>query len=139
MDEDAPEYRALHPNKQKSKSSLVAEHFDLVSDGEEERSAESGDDSDAGSSSSDEEERVSSKNKRQRVSETPDVSGKKRKGSEPRLASNHFHDMREISFLHQQNLSRDCLNVYSHRFPVDLRVHICVHCCCPWKAVRGER
>lgn len=90
VDENAPEYRALHPNKQKSKSSLVAEHFDLVSDGAEERSAESGDDSDAGSSSSEEEERVSLKNKRKRVSETPDVYGRKRKGSQPRLSSNLF-------------------------------------------------
>lgn len=89
MDEDAPEYRALHPNKQKkSKNSLVTEHFDLVSDGEKERGAESGDDSDASSSSSDEGERMSTKNKRQRVSEKPEVPGKKRKGSEPRLLSN---------------------------------------------------
>lgn len=91
VDEDAPEYRALHPNKQKSKN-LVAEHFDPVSDDENERDSESGDgDSDASSSSADEGERRSSKNKRQRVSEKPAVAEKKQKSSAPRLESTPFN------------------------------------------------
>lgn len=89
MDEDAPEYRALHPNKQKKPSkNLVAEHFDPVSDDENERDSESGDDdSDASSSSADEGERKSSKNKRQRVGEKPAVAEKKQKSSAPRWVS----------------------------------------------------
>lgn len=77
VDEDAPEYRALHPNKQKSKKSLVTEHFDLVTDGHKETGAEDEDDFDGSSSFSDEGERMSTRKKRQQISEKAGVAGKK--------------------------------------------------------------
>lgn len=85
VDEDAPEYLALHPNKQKSKKSLVTEHFDLVSDDDKERDSEIKDDSDASSSSSDEDETNRAKGKRQQGNEKTNASGMKRKATEPRL------------------------------------------------------
>ncbi|KAG0558620.1 hypothetical protein KC19_10G041400 [Ceratodon purpureus] len=47
VDKDAPEHRALHPYKQKSKTSLLTEHFNLVSEDHNERGAENEDDFDA--------------------------------------------------------------------------------------------
>ena len=47
VDKDAPEYRALHPYKQKSKTSLLTEHFNLMSEDHNERGAENEDDFDA--------------------------------------------------------------------------------------------
>jgi hypothetical protein len=96
VDEDAPEYRALHPNKQKSKKSLVAEHFDLVSEDHKKREAENDVDSDASSSSSDEGERMSTKKKRQQISENAGVAGKK-----PRLLSDHFYVSNKECFTNQ--------------------------------------
>ena len=111
MDEDAPEYRALHPNKQKSKKSLVTEHFDLVSEDHKERGAENEDDSDASSTSSDE-ERVSTKNKRQKISEKAGAAGKK-----PRLFSDHLYMFNEESFLNQEKpFSKFC----------GLEFHVCL-------------
>eukprot|EP00249_Psilotum_nudum_P016209 c25719_g1_i1 orf=861-2126(+) len=38
VDEESPEYKALHPNVEKSKASLVLEHFDLVHAGDSDQS-----------------------------------------------------------------------------------------------------
>lgn len=87
MDEDAPEFRALHPNKQKSNKKLVSEHFDLVSDSddEKERGPASRNDSDASSSSSDDGARVSVKRNQNHATGNGDIVGKKRKAPEPRF------------------------------------------------------
>jgi hypothetical protein len=89
VDEDAPEFRVLHPNKQKSNKKLVSEHFDLVSesDDEKERGTASGDDSDASSSSSDDGTRVSAKRNKKPATGNGDIVGKKRKAPEPRFVS----------------------------------------------------
>lgn len=101
MDEDAPEYRALHPNKEKSKKNLVSEHFDLVSESDEERNAETGGDSDAGSSSSDDNERLSRKSRQKNELRTGEKEGRKRKAPQPRcVLTAPPCEILQIFFLH---------------------------------------
>lgn len=64
VDEDTQEFRILHPNMEKRKTSLLSEHFDLVSEGEGENEEDVKGDADTGDSSSDEDERVFSKHSR---------------------------------------------------------------------------
>lgn len=64
VDEDTQEFRILHPNMEKRNTSLLSEHFDLVSEGESESEEDVKGDADIGDSSSDEDERVFSKRSR---------------------------------------------------------------------------
>jgi hypothetical protein len=64
VDEDTQEFRILHPNMEKRNTSLLSEHFDLVSEGEGESEEDVKGDADIGDSSSDEDERVFSKRTR---------------------------------------------------------------------------
>lgn len=76
VDEDAPEYRALHPNAKKA--APVDEHFDLVSEEEE---TEEGSASDGGSSS-DEDDNQMNGSKRKR--EEKQVNGRQKTKPKPK-------------------------------------------------------
>jgi len=86
VDEDTQEFRILHPNMEKRKTSLLSEHFDLVSEGEGESEEDVKGDADTGDSSSDEDERVFSKHSRkQEQLKARKEDRKKGKAAGPRL------------------------------------------------------
>ena len=79
MDETADEYKLLHPNTQKKKSSLMDEHFTMVSESESDGEGTYHDgSSDNDGSSSDSEEDRRSLNKKRKLEKHPAKSTKPR-------------------------------------------------------------